>query len=161
MKPMLQFAGVQEAVIAAVPPLPVPVTPKLVEFVVLQFPLPPTPTAASLELHQVSGTPVIVTPCESTIFGTSVPDPLELKVPDTERLMDSTGQVSTSIGKLLVAEIPANSLVVPGTLPVTWTWPDCNPSALVFSVITWTFSGVQLKGPTVLVMSVVPLNAFA
>ena len=132
---------------------------------------PDAVTETGFDEYQVRGTPTSVMPMLSITVALSVVDePLftmkELLGLEIELIaMDWTRQVSTCAGWLLIPLAEAKIVPRPGVLAVTVCWFKGDPSgSAVRETMFVPADGAtccQEKGPTVEVMSVVPLNADA
>ena len=156
----MQAGGVQDAMMLAPPACGV-----------VTLPLETAAIAGSDEL-QVKKLPVIVAPRVSRTVATTV---LELPfatrtglmlLPPTVSVIDCTGHVVKSMGKLFTPLVLAKIEVMPGVFAVACIWPVSRPvigllELAVLSVTTVPDRVVQVKVPTVAVMSVVPLKAVA
>ena len=70
------------------------------------------------------------------------------------KAMDTTGQVMNCTVGLVTPETVVKIPVIPGVFAVTRAWVEVSPLAVVLAVATNVFIRLQLKGPTVEVMSI-------
>ena len=160
---MLQFGGVQAAIIAAPPPEEEAVAGKdevlpKVQFAVLVL------TEPGSEEHQLRKLPPMTFPRVSVtvaVMAVLLPRARVTVFPPRfvgARVMDWTRQVLKLKGALDTPSTVTKIGLVPGTLAVALAWPGNSPftglegvAAVMFTTLLLTIC--QLKGPTVEVMS--------
>src|ERR1700690_2311054 len=160
---MLQFGGVQAAIIDAPPPDEEAVAEKEVALPRLQF-AALVLTEPGSEEHQVRKLPLMTFPRVSVtvaVIAVLLPRARMTVFPPRfvgARVMDWTRQVLKLKGALDTPSMVTKMGLVPGTLAVAVAWPGSNPLTGLVGVADVMFTTLllticQMKGPTVEVMS--------
>jgi hypothetical protein len=129
--------------------------------------VPVTPTLDAFDELQVSGTPLMLFPAASIVVAVAEMDVpggtvrSVLLLPFATREMDSTGQIVTGVAMLFAEPALAEIVVSPMAFAVACASFFARPAVVVERPSTALFPALQVKGPSVEVMSVPWLNPLA
>src|SRR6185437_1835728 len=125
---------------------------------------PPTPTLDAFDELQVSATPVMLFPAVSMVVAMAEIEVPEgtlrsvLLLPFAVSEMDSTGHTVTGVAMLFADPALAEIVVSPRLFAVACASFFARPAVVVERPSTALFPALQVKGPSVEVMSVPWLN---